>query len=52
MKQTKGLIAVHDLAIGYASGVIAKDINFNLCSGELCAIVGVNGIGKSTLYAR
>lgn len=28
---------------------IVKDINFDLLEGELCAIVGVNGIGKSTL---
>lgn len=49
MKQTQALIAVHDLAIGYVSGIIANNINFDLYKGELCAIVGVNGIGKSTL---
>jgi iron complex transport system ATP-binding protein len=29
--------------------VVARDINFALMQGELAAIVGINGIGKSTL---
>ena len=44
---------VLDLSIGYKikkrANVIAKNINFSLHQGELAAIVGVNGIGKSTL---
>ena len=44
---------INQLSIGYKSKkqetVIAKDISFALTTGELCAIVGVNGIGKSTL---
>ncbi len=42
-------LEVTDLAIGYKSGSLAKNINFALFSGELTAIVGINGIGKSTL---
>lgn len=42
-----------DLAIGYfhksGNHVVAKDLNFSLKSGELVALVGSNGIGKSTL---
>ena len=38
-----------DLSIGYNASVITKNINFKLSNGELTAIVGVNGIGKSTL---
>lgn len=42
-----------DLAIGYVSGrkvlTIAKEINFRLESGSLTALVGANGVGKSTL---
>jgi iron complex transport system ATP-binding protein len=49
MKKTQPTIAVKQLAIGYKSAVIAEQINFDLNAGELCAIVGVNGIGKSTL---
>ncbi|SRR6056297_968874 len=49
MEKTETTIAVHELAIGYKSGAIANAINFNLHKGELFAIVGINGIGKSTL---
>ncbi|AWX43079.1 Polar-amino-acid-transporting ATPase [Flagellimonas maritima] len=42
-------ISVENLAIGYKSTVVAKQINFSLESGELCAMVGANGVGKSTL---
>jgi iron complex transport system ATP-binding protein len=46
-------LKVENLSIGYKSKkqntVIAKDISFTLNKGEITAIVGVNGIGKSTL---
>lgn len=42
-------ISTHDLAIGYKSKTVAEHINFSCESGELCAIIGVNGVGKSTL---
>lgn len=43
------IIAVKELSIGYKSKVVAKNIHFSLEPGVLCGIVGVNGIGKSTL---
>ncbi|WP_317168316.1 ABC transporter ATP-binding protein [Pelagihabitans pacificus] len=48
-KTTYTALEVTDLSIGYASNEIANAINFSLSAGELTAIVGVNGIGKSTL---
>lgn len=46
-------ISVQDLAIGYTSKkkqiAIAQKINFSAQKGELIALVGPNGIGKSTL---
>ena len=42
-------IAISGLSIGYEKKDIARNINFSLESGSLCAIVGVNGVGKSTL---
>ncbi len=47
MEQTA--LKIQNLGIGYTSRVVAQHINFTLIPGELCAIVGVNGIGKSTL---
>ena len=38
-----------DVSVGYKNTVVADAINFNLSEGELMAIVGVNGVGKSTL---
>ncbi len=49
MEKNHPTISVQEVAIGYKSGVIADHINFDLKAGELCAIIGVNGIGKSTL---
>nr|WP_133687872.1 ABC transporter ATP-binding protein [Maribacter spongiicola] len=43
------ILQVADLSIGYDNIVIASAISFELQKGELAAIVGVNGIGKSTL---
>lgn len=45
----KEVLHIQNLKIGYNGLVVSEDINFGLKLGELCAIVGVNGIGKSTL---
>ncbi len=43
------VLTVKNLSIGYGMRSIAQRINFQLDKAELCGIVGVNGIGKSTL---
>ncbi|PRX54419.1 ABC transporter ATP-binding protein [Flagellimonas meridianipacifica] len=43
------ILNVDNLSIGYPSITIAKNISFSLEKGSLCAIVGINGVGKSTL---
>ncbi|MGB6150496.1 MAG: ABC transporter ATP-binding protein [Pricia sp.] len=48
-KNSDFTLEVTDLAIGYSTTVIAENIDFALSKGELSAIVGINGIGKSTL---
>ena len=42
-------IDIQNLAVGYPYLTVAAQIVFTLPEGSLCAIVGVNGIGKSTL---
>jgi len=48
-KNQHSTIAVKNLAIGYKNTVVASEINFDSFPGELIGIVGVNGVGKSTL---
>ncbi len=47
------ILSVSNLSIGYATKkeniVIAKNLNLNLETGKLIALIGENGIGKSTL---
>lgn len=49
----KNILSTSNLSIGYTSKkeniVIAENLNLNLQSGKLVALIGANGIGKSTL---
>lgn len=53
MKTKDIVLCVSDLSIGYktskATKIVAEHINFSLEKGKLTALVGANGIGKSTL---
>jgi iron complex transport system ATP-binding protein len=44
------LLKIDNLSIGYGSEkILAKDLNLSLAKGNLIALVGQNGVGKSTL---
>jgi manganese/iron transport system ATP-binding protein len=44
-------ISVRDVTVTYPSGVTAvEDASFDLDPGTICALVGVNGSGKSTIF--
>ena len=53
MSSKKNILSVTDLSIGYFSKketiCIAQNVNLNLSEGKLIALIGANGIGKSTL---
>jgi len=43
------VLTIDSLAVGYDGETISKDISFRVQRGESIALVGPNGIGKSTL---
>ncbi|QED46380.1 ABC-F family ATP-binding cassette domain-containing protein [Cytobacillus dafuensis] len=43
------VLKAHSVAVGYSGEMISKDISFRITRGESFALVGPNGIGKSTL---
>lgn len=43
------LLGVSHLDCGYGSKLILSDISFDVCKGEIIALLGPNGSGKSTL---
>jgi manganese/iron transport system ATP-binding protein len=44
-------ISVRDLSVTYSNGFTAvRDASFELDPGTICALVGVNGSGKSTIF--
>ena len=52
MENRKNILVTENLGIGYSgknSVTIAQDINMSLKEGSLNALIGANGIGKSTL---
>src|SRR6476620_905008 len=51
--ENKNILIAENLSIGYSSKkgktAIASNINLSLEKGKLVALIGANGIGKSTL---
>ncbi|RMC49190.1 ABC-F family ATP-binding cassette domain-containing protein [Lactobacillus sp. ESL0225] len=45
----KEVLILHDLSIGYPNKVMVNNINLQVNKGDRIAVIGPNGIGKSTL---
>lgn len=51
MKGFSASIEVSDLSVRYNNGHLAlNEVSFELTDGTICALIGVNGGGKSTLF--
>lgn len=48
--KTEQILLLENLAIGYENGrALLGDLNLSVCRGEMVALIGRNGTGKSTL---
>jgi iron complex transport system ATP-binding protein len=43
------LLSCHNLAFSYSKNLLLSDINIDFKQGEFVALIGANGVGKSTL---
>jgi len=43
------VLSVEDLTMGFGENILFEDINFEIKKGDKTALIGPNGIGKSTL---
>lgn len=44
------LLDIKHISVGYKNKEIVTDVSFHVKKGELCAILGSNGCGKTTLF--
>src|SRR5690606_36325276 len=45
------LLCMQGIEAGYGDAIVLEDINFSLRDGETLAVLGRNGVGKTTLIA-
>jgi ABC-2 type transport system ATP-binding protein len=51
VQQLTDTIQVHDLQQGYGKTIVLRDINLTVASGDILALIGPSGAGKTTLIS-
>ncbi|MGB7279996.1 MAG: ATP-binding cassette domain-containing protein, partial [Pseudolabrys sp.] len=46
---SEALLDVHDLRAGYGETEVLRGVDLAIAPGEIVAVLGSNGVGKSTL---
>jgi branched-chain amino acid transport system ATP-binding protein len=49
MPDTEPLLRAESITAGYGEGIVLHDVGFTLTAGQSLAVLGRNGVGKSTL---
>ncbi|MBF0911217.1 MAG: ATP-binding cassette domain-containing protein [Atopobiaceae bacterium] len=49
MQDSTKIVSLKDVSFSYKKTPVLRDINLNICEGEICALIGDNGAGKSTI---
>ena len=44
------VLQIRDVSMGYGERILFKDLNLDIYRGEKVALIGANGMGKSTLF--
>jgi branched-chain amino acid transport system ATP-binding protein len=49
MNETAPALEIRGMSSGYGEAIVLRDIDLALAPGEICAVLGKNGMGKTTL---
>jgi len=49
-KKEKNKISLQKISLSYNKRQILDDVSFNIREGEICGLLGPNGVGKSTIF--
>jgi iron complex transport system ATP-binding protein len=50
MERTKNILATTNLSVGYKNKELVTDINLSIDKGDLIALMGLNGTGKTSFF--
>ena len=51
-KKERNKITLKKISLSYNKRQILDDVSFNIREGEICGLLGPNGVGKSTIAAN